>query len=183
MITTAWTRRSFLAGSLAAAASLLLAPARAGAATDAAPGRLALYNTHTREGLAVVYRDEAGRYDPDALARVNHVLRCHRTGEEGAIDVRVIEFLRAVDVELGGGREIHVISGFRSAEYNAWLIRRGSGVSERSLHMVGRAIDVRFPGLPLAQVRRAALELGRGGVGHYPASGFVHLDSGRARSW
>jgi uncharacterized protein YcbK (DUF882 family) len=184
-MTTAWTRRSFMAASFAAASALLLAPrARADVgAAGAAPGRLALYNTHTREGLTVVYRDDAGHYDPGALDRLNHVLRCHYTGEVAAIDLRVIEFLRAVDERLGGDREIHVISGFRSAEYNAWLIRHGSGVAGRSLHLVGRAIDMRFPGLSLGQVRRAALDLGWGGVGYYPASGFIHLDSGRVRSW
>lgn len=183
-MTTPWTRRSFLTASLAAASALLRAPrTRAEGTADTPPGRLALYNIHTREALTVVYRDGAGRYDSGALERLNYELRCHYTGEVAAIDLRVVEFLRAVDLELGGDREIHVISGFRSAEYNAWLVRHRSGVSEHSLHLVGRAIDVRFPGVLLGEVRRAALDLGRGGVGLYPASGFVHLDSGRVRSW
>jgi uncharacterized protein YcbK (DUF882 family) len=185
MIPPAWTRRTFLTSSLAAASTLLpaLRGRAAAAAPDAAPGRLALYNVHTREGLTVVYRDAAGRYDLEGLDRLNRVLRCHYTGELAPIDLRVIEFLNAVDQRLGGDREIHVISGFRSATYNAWLIRHGSGVSPHSLHLVGRAIDVRFPALPLAEVRRTALDLGGGGVGYYPASGFIHLDSGRVRSW
>lgn len=185
MIPSAWTRRSFMAASLAAASALLPASrGRAAAAVPgAAPGRLALYNVHTREGVTVVYRDAAGRYDRDGLERLNHVLRCHYTGEMAPIDLRVIEFLRAVDKRLGGDHEIHVISGFRSAAYNAWLIRHKSGVSPHSLHLVGRAIDVRFPALSLAEVRRTALDLGGGGVGYYPASGFIHLDSGRVRSW
>ena len=185
MIPTAWTRRSFIASSLAAASALLPAPrGRAAAAVPgSAPGRLALYNVHTGEGLTVVYRDADGRYDREGLDRLNRVLRCHYTGETAPIDLRVIEFLRAVDLGLGGNREIHVISGFRSAVYNAWLVRRGSGVSTHSLHLVGRAIDVRFPALALAAVRRIALDLGVGGVGYYPASGFIHLDSGRVRSW
>jgi uncharacterized protein YcbK (DUF882 family) len=180
----AWTRRSVVTLPLAAAAALL-APRRraeaAGAATAA--GRLSLYNIHTREALTIPYRDAAGRYDEAAVGQLNRLLRCHFTGEVAAIDLRVVEFLRAVDETLGGDREIHVVSGFRSAAYNAWLIRRGSGVSPHSLHLVGRAIDVRFPGLPVERVRRAAVALGRGGVGCYPASGFVHLDSGRIRSW
>jgi uncharacterized protein YcbK (DUF882 family) len=181
-VTTAgWTRRAFLSASFLAASGLF---ARAQAASaGAGPGRLALYHTHTREAATVVYRDAAGRYDPTALHRLNRLLRCHFTGEEVPIDLRVIEFLRAVDQGLGGDREIHVISGFRSATYNRWLVRHRSGVAARSLHLEGRAIDVRFPGLPLRQVRQAALALGRGGVGYYPASGFVHLDSGRRRSW
>jgi uncharacterized protein YcbK (DUF882 family) len=183
-MTAAWTRRGFLASSLAAAASALLVrrPAQA-APAGGPPGRLALYVTHTREGESVVYRDGAGRYDPAALRRLAHLLRCHATDEVAPIDVRTIEILHAVDQSLGGDREIHVISGYRSATYNAWLIRRGSGVAASSLHLEGRAIDVRFPGLPLGQVHRAALALRAGGVGHYPASNFVHLDSGRIRSW
>jgi uncharacterized protein YcbK (DUF882 family) len=180
----AWTRRSFVTASLAAAAALVAprVPAAA-AAAGAAPGRLALYNIHTRESLTVSYRDADGRYDPGSLGRLNRLLRCHYTGEVAPIDVSVVEFLKAVDQGLGGDREIHVVSGFRSSAYNAWLIRRGSGVAARSLHLVGRAVDVRFPELPVAEVRRVALALGRGGVGYYPASKFVHLDSGRARSW
>jgi uncharacterized protein YcbK (DUF882 family) len=181
---TAWTRRSFLTTSIAAASALLArrAPAQA-AAAGAGPGRLALYHTHTREAATIVYRDDAGRYDPAALHRLHHLLRCHFTGEVAPIDLRVIEFLRAVDQELGGDREIHVISGFRSAAYNNWLVRHTAGVAARSLHLEGRAIDVRFSGVPLRQVRRVALAVGGGGVGYYPTSDFVHLDSGRVRSW
>ena len=185
MTSSAWTRRSFMAASLVAASALLPASRgrAAAAAHGSAPGRLALYNIHTREAVTVVYRDAAGRYDRDGLDRLNHLLRCHYTGEMTPIDLRVIEFLREVDQSLGGDREIHVISGFRSAAYNAWLVRHGSGVSRHSLHLVGRAIDVRFPALTLSEVRRTALDLGRGGVGYYPASDFIHLDSGRVRSW
>ena len=174
-----------MAAALATAPALLLAArGRAAAAPPAlVPGRLALYNIHTREATTVAYRNAAGRYDGKALERLNHVLRCHYTGEVAPIDLRVIEFLSALDQSLGGDREIHVISGFRSAAYNAWLVRHGSGVSPHSLHLVGRAIDLRFPGVALADVRRTALELGGGGVGYYPASDFVHLDSGRVRSW
>jgi uncharacterized protein YcbK (DUF882 family) len=183
MIPSAWTRRAFMAASLAAASTLPSWRGRAAAAEPGAPGRLALYNVHTREALTVVYRDPAGRYDREGLDRLNHVLRCHYTGEVTSIDLRVIEFLKAVDLALGGDREIHVISGFRSAAYNAWLVRHGSGVSPHSLHLVGRAIDVRFPSVRLAEVHRTALDLRGGGVGCYPASDFIHLDSGRIRSW
>jgi uncharacterized protein YcbK (DUF882 family) len=185
MVPSAWTRRSFMATSLAGVTTLLAASRgrAAGTTPGAAPGRLALYNTHTREASTVAYRDAAGFYDRRGLDRINHLLRCHYTDEVAPIDLRVIEFLRAVDQALGGGREIHVISGFRSATYNAWLVRRGSGVSSQSLHLVGRAIDVRFPAVALAKVRETALALGSGGVGYYPASDFIHLDCGRLRSW
>jgi uncharacterized protein YcbK (DUF882 family) len=178
------TRRSFLWASATAGAALLARGATVQAATAAPPSRrLALYHVHTREAATIAYRDEAGRYDPTALHRLHHLLRCHVTGEVAPIDVRVLEFLSAVDLGLGGDQEIHVISGFRSPAYNDWLVRHRSGVAARSLHLEGRAIDVRFPGRPLRQVRQAALALGRGGVGYYPASQFVHLDSGRVRAW
>jgi uncharacterized protein YcbK (DUF882 family) len=156
--------------------------------TDAAAargqaGRLTLYNVHTREAATIVYRDATGRYDSAALHRLYHLLRCHFTDEVAPIDVRVIEFLSAVDQALTGDREIHIVSGFRSSAYNSWLVRHTSGVAARSLHLEGRAIDVRFPGMPLREVRRVALAVGRGGVGYYPNSDFVHLDSGRVRSW
>jgi uncharacterized protein YcbK (DUF882 family) len=157
-------------------------PSRASAATYP-PGELALYNTHTAERLAVTYRDRAGRYDPQALGALDRLLRCHATGKVIAMDVRVIEFLNLVEKRLGGGLEIHVISGFRAPEYNARLVRAGRGVAERSLHTVGRAIDVRLPAVDLRAVWRTAVRLERGGVGYYPRSGFVHLDSGRFRRW
>lgn len=179
-----WSRRSFLRAAVLGASVLLGRPTVSEASSALpAPGRLALYNVHTRETLEVAYRDAAGRYDPAALRALDHLLRCHHTGLETSMDVAVIEFLGEVDRQLGGGHEIHVVSGFRSRQYNDWLIRRGHGVARASLHLVGRAVDVRFPGVPLGDVRRAALELARGGVGYYPQSGFVHLDSGRVRSW
>jgi uncharacterized protein YcbK (DUF882 family) len=185
MIPTAWTRRAFIGASLAATSTLLPSwrGRAAAAASGAAPGRLALYNVHTREAVTVVYRDATGVYNTEGIDRLNRVLRCHHTGEVAPIDLRVVEFLKAVEQDLGGDREIHVISGFRSAAYNAWLVRHGSGVSPHSLHLVGRAIDVRFPSARLAEVHRTALDLRGGGVGYYPASDFIHLDSGRIRSW
>jgi uncharacterized protein YcbK (DUF882 family) len=178
------SRRAFLraAGAGLLAAGLPLRPVRARAA-PAAPGVLSLYNTHTLERLTVRYRDADGRYDPDALAALNHHLRCHATGLVCAIDVRVIEFVDLVDARLGGGHAVHVISGYRSPEYNAWLAHHGGGVAKNSLHLRGRAIDIRVPDVSLDAVRRAAVGLGRGGVGYYAGSGFVHLDSGPFRVW
>ena len=147
------------------------------------PGRLALYNTHTRETLDVTFRDGAGHYDAGALASIDHILRCHYTGATVQMDVAVLEYLSAVDGRLGGDREIHIISGYRSPEYNQWLIRHSHGVAQQSLHLVGKAVDVRFPGIALASVRDTARALALGGVGYYPASDFVHVDSGRVRTW
>lgn len=84
---------------------------------------------------------------------------------------------------MGADNELHIISGFRSPEYNQLLIRKGRGVIRHSLHLEGKAIDFRIPGVDLGTVRRVALSLERGGVGYYPRSGFVHLDSGAFRFW
>lgn len=97
------------------------------------------------------------------------------------MDIGVIEYLNAVDKRLGRNHEIHIISGYRSLEYNELLIRQGKAVAKHSLHLVGRAVDIRIPGVALPLVRQAALGLEYGGVGYYPRSGFIHLDSGRFR--
>lgn len=147
------------------------------------PGRLKLYNNRTRERINVTYRDPSGQYDPAALSSINYLLRCHYADEVIDIDTRVIEYLSAVDLRLGGGNEIHVISGYRSPEYNKLLRRRSRRVAKHSLHQTGQAIDLRIPGLRLKAIKRAALALKFGGIGYYPRSGFIHLDSGRFRTW
>lgn len=180
-----WTRRSFLKASLASAFALV---GRAAWAQDLVvppvpEGRLALYNTHTDERLEIPYRDQSGQYDLDALSDLDHILRCHYTNRVAKMDVRVIEFLNAVDKRLGGGNEIHVISGFRSPEYNRLLVRKGGGVARHSLHLSGKAIDLRIPGVSPNVIKKTALDLRHGGVGYYPRKGFVHLDSGTFRHW
>lgn len=178
-------RRTFLKTALAGAFCLCSARAVSGAfpSPRVPGGRLALYNIHTSERLQAEFRDREGRYDPDALAAIDRILRCHYTDEVARIDIDVIDYLDAVDKSLGGRNDIHVISGFRSRAYNDKLVREGRGVVPGSLHLSGRAIDFRIPGIGLKAVRQAALSLAAGGVGYYPASGFVHIDSGRARSW
>lgn len=181
----AWTRRTFLQTSaiaLVLGALHAFMPSRA--AAQALPeGRLSFLNVWTDERLDVTYRNDAGEYDLEALDDVNHILRCHATGEVSAIDVRVLEHVNLVQKKLGGDREIHIISGYRSPEYNAQLVRTGRRAARKSLHMQGQAIDLQIPGLHPKVIRQAALELGYGGVGYYPRSKFVHLDSGPFRSW
>jgi uncharacterized protein YcbK (DUF882 family) len=146
-------------------------------------GRLTFVNVWSDERLAVTYRNEAGEYDLEALDDVNRLFRCHHTGEVAAIDVRMLEHINLVQNKFGGDREIHIISGFRSPEYNALLVRSGRRAARNSLHMQGRAVDLRIAGIHHKAVRQAALELGYGGVGYYPRSKFVHLDSGPFRTW
>lgn len=145
-------------------------------------GTLSLYNIHTDERLEVTYRKASGEYDQEALRALNWVLRCHHTGQVADMDVYVIEFLNMVDKQLGGDNDIHVISGFRSHEYNRLLIKKGRNVAGNSLHIQGKAIDISIPKVDLALLRNTALSLRYGGVGYYPQD-FVHLDSGRFRTW
>lgn len=179
------TRRHFLKASLAGALTWygLSGTARASLTPAAPESTLSLYNTHSGERLAVNLRTPSGSYDSAALEALNHFLRCHYTNEQTVMDVCTLEYLNLLDKQLGGGHEIHVISGYRSPKYNELLIRKGHRVARHSLHLSGRAIDIAFPAVGLGEVRRAALDLRRGGVGFYPGDGFIHLDSGGVRTW
>jgi uncharacterized protein YcbK (DUF882 family) len=181
----AWTRRSFLQTSLVGTLLLsgrLVSPQPV-QARELPEGRLTLLNVRTDERLDVTYRDEAGRYDLEALDDVNYLLRCHYSGEVGAIDVRVLEHVNLVQKKLGARKDIHIISGFRSPEYNAILVRKGGRAARNSLHMQGQAVDLLIPGVHPKKLRQTALELRFGGVGFYKRSRFVHLDSGPFRFW
>jgi uncharacterized protein YcbK (DUF882 family) len=181
-----WDRRSFLRASLAGML-VLLGSTRAIsgiAGTDFSDeGRLTLYNTHSGEKLTTTFRSPDGEYDLEALIAINWILRCHYTNEVAEIDLGVIEFLNRVDNELGGGHEIHVISGYRSILYNDLLRRQGRQVAEHSLHMQGKAIDIAIPRVGTDMIWSTALNLRSGGVGYYPEVGFVHIDSGPFRYW
>jgi uncharacterized protein YcbK (DUF882 family) len=146
-------------------------------------GKLSIFNVNNRERLTVTYRNSLGEYCEDALQALNWLLRCHITNETTKMDLRVIESLNRLDDNLGGGHEIHIISGYRSPSYNSRLRSLSKGVARNSLHMKGMAIDLAIPGIGLSQIRRTALALAAGGVGYYPASGFVHIDSGVVRAW
>ncbi len=161
-----------------------LAPlARCEEADDAAPRRhLALRNLHTGESLDLDY-SSGGVCLPDAMTRIVRVLRDYRTGEQHDIDCGLLDILGDVAAALHREPVFDVISGYRSAQTNELLRSQSSGVALRSLHMEGRAIDVRLAGVDCSELAAAALTLGRGGVGYYRRSDFVHLDTGLARSW
>lgn len=144
---------------------------------------LAFNHTHTRERINLVYAVDSA-YVPDALGRLNLFLRDHYSGTVGHMDPLLFDQLHQVRTLLGARMPFEVISGFRCPETNENLRQtRAGGVAKRSMHMEGRAIDVRLPGVPLAELRDAALSLQAGGVGYYPADQFVHMDTGRVRRW
>jgi uncharacterized protein YcbK (DUF882 family) len=144
---------------------------------------LSLLNTHTGERLREVVYWEQGNYIHDALNDLNYVLRDHRTDEIHPIDPMTLDLMAAVSRKVKASRPFEIISGYRSPQSNKALRNSSSGVAKFSYHMQGKAVDLRLPGVPLKVLRKAALDLHRGGVGYYPKSDFIHLDSGQARSW
>jgi uncharacterized protein YcbK (DUF882 family) len=149
---------------------------------DGLPRSLSFFNTHTNEHLEAVYWSE-GTYRPDAMRAIDRILRDHRTGEVKAIDPGLLDLLHALKTRMATKDPFHVISGYRSAATNALLRSEGHGVAAHSLHVEGQAIDIRVPGTRLRELRDTAVRLGRGGVGYYPSSDFVHIDVGRPRDW
>ncbi len=178
------SRRHFiLKGALAGITLTLPEPIRAAiVAPHPSPRVISFHNTHTQESLRTVYWAD-GVYSQRALQRINHILRDHRSGEVKPIDRRLLDLLHAIETKLGVSRTFQVISGYRSPVTNARLRMRSKGVAKYSLHMRGKAIDVRLPDDDLFELRGAALALGVGGVGYYPRAGFVHVDVGRVRYW
>jgi uncharacterized protein YcbK (DUF882 family) len=168
---------------LAGGAGVLCASLAPRGAWAASPIRRASFlNLHTGDVASLVYA-EHGSPIPDALHQIDRVLRDHRTGEVHTISVSLLDLLDDLRARMDFAAPFHVISGYRSPATNAMLHAASSGVASRSLHMRGMAIDVRVPGVELARLRGAALALARGGVGYYPGPDFVHIDTGRVRSW
>ena len=184
---TGLNRRSFLGVSAVAAAGAV-APWTASAADG--PARkatrtLSFFNTHTGERLKTEYCCD-GTYDPEALRQLNHILRDFRADEVKPIDPKLFDLLHELSGVLETDSPFHIISGYRSPNTNTMLRTRGgdhTGVASKSLHMVGKAIDIRVPGTRLEHLQGAARSLKLGGVGYYPSSNFVHVDTGRVRYW
>jgi len=144
--------------------------------------RIALKNLHTPESLEITFR-RGEEYVPDALAAIQILLRDFRTGDQHLIDPALLDYLHDVAVRAGVDPVFSVISGYRSPRTNAMLHERSSGVAGGSLHMQGRAIDVRLAQVDCADLAAHALTMGCGGVGYYRKSDFVHLDTGAFRTW
>ena len=184
MAVTELNRRVFLRlGALSMLALPRIAAASGSEAFFKARSRsLSFYNLHTTEKLSTVYWAD-GHYVPESMAGVNRILRDYRTGDICEIDLRLLDALCALRMQLETSEPFEIISGYRSPATNAVLRSQGHGVAEKSLHMKGMAADVRVPGRSLALLRRTAISLRAGGVGYYPASQFVHIDIGRIRTW
>ena len=178
------TRRRFLGTSSTLLASVGLSVG-ASAVRAAVPGArtLAMRHSHTGEQVRLVYAVD-DLYVPDALSSLNHFLRDHYSGEAGRMDPLLFDVMKGIEIALGRTCAFEIISGYRCASTNEMLREtRGGGVARRSLHMDGKAIDLRVDGLALSELRDAALSLQAGGVGFYPREQFVHIDTGRVRRW
>jgi uncharacterized protein YcbK (DUF882 family) len=154
-------------------ASLAMLAARPALALDEVPRSLSFAGLHTGESLRVT----------EALQQIDWVLRDFRTATSHPIDPRLLDQLHALSIRLGSSGHYDVISGYRSPTTNAFLAASSSGVAHNSFHMKGMAIDVRVPGVALDRLRDAARGLEAGGVGYYPSSDFVHVDTGPIRHW
>ena len=145
--------------------------------------RLRLFTVNQRESLDVVYR-RGGELVPEAIERIEHLLRDRRNNQRGPIDPKLLDLLHQLGESIEADQPFHVISAYRSPETNdKRAATPGSGVAQGSLHVKGQAIDIRVPGVPLEKLRDAATALKAGGVGYYAKSDFVHVDVGRVRSW
>ncbi len=143
---------------------------------------LSFLNLHTHETLQCCYWKD-NQLNLPALAKINYILRDHRTQEIAQIDHNIIEMLHTLHSLTQSNSAFEIISGYRSAKTNEALRNSTSGVAKRSLHMQGKAIDVRLPDIELKKLRDVAISLQAGGVGYYSRSGFLHLDTGRPRNW
>ncbi len=180
-------RRSFLKTGIAAMAALGcwmpdLAMASTGPAANQVGRQMRLTNTHTGERFVGEYWYN-GRYLPDAFGEIKSVMRDHRTGEKFPIDPRLMDILYVLQHRIGNMNTFDIFSGYRSPATNARLHLASHGVATRSLHMSGQAVDIKLPGTNLKSLRQAAIKLNSGGVGYYPSSNFVHVDTGRVRHW
>jgi uncharacterized protein YcbK (DUF882 family) len=178
--TNAATRRLFLKG-MGFALAAAVAPARL-LASAREERLLSFLHTHTGARLTVPYFAD-GAYLPEGLATLSSFLRDFRTGDEHPIDPALFDILNDLRLATGTKAPFQVISGYRSPRTNAMLREHSHGVARGSLHLSGRAIDVRLADVGTSSLRDAAIELARGGVGYYRGPDFVHVDTGRVRRW
>ena len=178
------SRRNLLKLGLVAAIPALI-PGAAMAAYRVIPKRsrsLSFYNLHTGESLKTTYFVK-GEYIPGALQEINFILRDWRQNEVKPIDPALLDLLAGIQRRLETSQPFQIISGYRTPKTNAMLHFRSEGVAVHSLHLDGKAIDITVEGCSLKNVRRAAMSMFGGGVGYYPRTGFIHVDTGRIRFW
>lgn len=177
-------RRTFLKiGATMALTTLFRHPVFAAVSPDYRDNHvLSFYNIHTGETIKTCYR-ASGKLIRPALERISYIMRDYRTGEIKPVDPKLLDLLHRIVRETPSHAPISIISGYRSPRTNAALRKVTTGVARKSLHMEGRAIDIRIPGNQTSALRQLAIKLQSGGVGYYPKSDFVHLDTGPVKDW
>jgi uncharacterized protein YcbK (DUF882 family) len=170
------------AAGVAAMVTPLLSSGVAKAAANQKVWQVSFRHGHTGESFSGVYR-VGDHYMPEAFERLNYMLRDFRTGESFPMDPRVIDILSLVQDGSGRSNPLEILSGYRTPKTNAMLRRVSEGVAMNSFHMYGQAIDIRMPGYSTRKLSHVARALRAGGVGYYPKSHFVHVDTGDIRSW
>jgi len=171
------SRRAFIQGLTAIAVSYPLAKA---CGSEPAERAISLYNVHTDEALGITYFSD-GRYDYEALGKINHLMRCHYENEVKPIDIRVLDLLCDIKDGLGKEKRVEVISGYRSLGYNEYLRTRSKKVARDSYHLQGLAVDFTVSGISKETLSNLARSFYAGGVGKYQE--FVHIDVGPVRYW
>lgn len=177
------SRRSFLTRSSMAAVGALLLPSTQSVASMLSTERtLSFHNVHTDEELTIRCCPEKD-YDRETRLRFSSLLRDHHADEVREMDAGLIDIFFALSAFTGSNGTFKILSGYRSPETNSWLRRFSHGVAEHSMHIEGKAVDIRMDDLSTREIRQAGMALAMGGVGYYPRSDFVHLDTGRIRHW
>ena len=176
------SRRSFLKSSSVALISAAFPHIIQANINESSDRTLEFINLHTNETLGCCYWQN-GAYDPNALAKIDYLLRDHRAEEVYPIDRQLLDLLHSLRDLAGSNAPFEVISGYRSPKTNTHLRKTSGGVAKRSLHMQGKAIDIRLPDIKLENLRDMAVSLQNGGVGYYAKSNFLHIDIGRTRRW
>jgi uncharacterized protein YcbK (DUF882 family) len=181
--TTCLKRRGFLKLAALTAGGLAASPPTLASFFTPSDRVINLYSTNTGETLRLVYWTPRDGYVRESLAKINWLLRDYHSDEVKIIDPILLDQLYSLQSKLGYRSPFHVISGYRSPATNAKLHRTSRRVARHSYHIQGKAVDIRTPGLRLADVRATAMSLQAGGVGYYPYANFIHIDTGPIRYW
>lgn len=177
------SRRNFLRRTASLALGSLMIPSTQAVASLLSQERtLRLHNVHTDEELTLRLSPQQ-EYDRETRLRFSSLLRDHHADEVREMDPALIDILFALSAVTQSTGSFKILSGYRSPETNDWLRSHHRGVAEHSMHIEGKAIDIRMEDVSTRQIRAAGLALGMGGVGYYPRSNFVHLDTGSIRTW
>jgi len=181
------TRRSFItrcatASLIGACTSLGFSQAARAKPRTSITKTIRCFNIHTRETLTVAFYKD-GEYDNVALHQLNTFLRDHRENKSTTMDIKLFEQLWQLQQSLGKNTEFRVVSGYRTPKTNDDLRKKSNGVALKSYHMLGQAIDISVNNASTSKLHKLALAMNAGGVGYYPNSGFIHLDTGPVRHW